>query len=281
MPRPAHAERIKDGAQTVSRALAILECFTAGEPSRSVTQISSRVRLTVPTVYRLLKALESKDMVVRDAVSRRYSLGPGVMRLARVIMQRDDLQAIVLPHLLALRERTGETVGLHWLVGHERVCVVELVSPQPIRMASGVGQVYPIYAGAAGKALLAWLAPAEADPFLEKVHFRALTPDTPTTRKAVRSELPRIRRRGFATSVGETVSGASALAAPILDSGGRPVAAINITGPKDRWTPARMAETVEALLDATSQIMRQLGHQGTVAPEAPSVAVTRPKERVK
>mgnify|MGYP001618146856 FL=1 len=253
-----------DGTQTVGRALEILACFTATDrPSLSVTEISARVRLTVPTVHRLVKALQAREMVVSDPVSRRYSLGPGVMRLARVIMQRDDLQAIALPHLLALRERTRETVGLHWLVGHERVCVVELVSPHPIRMASGVGQVYPLYAGAAGKALLAWLPREEVDRFLEKAELRALTPDTPTTRRAVKSELAQIRQRGFATSSGETVSGAAALAAPILDSSGRPVAAINITGPKDRWTPARMADTVQALLDATSRIMRYLGHQGT------------------
>lgn len=280
MPRRANAERI-DGAQTVSRALAILVSFSVGEPSCSVTQISSRVRLTVPTVHRLLKALQSQDMVVRDAVSRRYSLGPGVMRLARVIMQRDDLQAIALPYLLALRQRTGETVGLHWLVGHERVCVVEFVSHQPIRMASGVGHVYPIHAGAAGKALLAWLPPAEADQLLQQIAFKAPGPDTAATRKSVRSELSRIRRRGFATSVGETVSGAAALAAPILDSSGRPVAAINITGPKGRWTPARMAETVDALLDATAQIMRHLGHQGPIRPGAHPASITAAKERFK
>jgi DNA-binding IclR family transcriptional regulator len=248
-----------DGTQSVRRALSILDHFAVGQPSLTVPQISNQTGLAVPSVYRLLKALQAKHLLVYDPVSRRYSLGSEILRLAGVIMQREDVQAIAMPHLQLLRELTGETVGLHWLVGYQRVCVVELVSAHPIRMASGVGQAYPLHAGASGKAMLAWFSRGDLERFITDGGLPALTAKTIRTKEEFFIELARIREQGFATSFGESVVGASAFAAPVLNSSGQPLAAVNITGPEDRWTLTRMMQSVDALLEKTAQIMSQLG----------------------
>jgi DNA-binding IclR family transcriptional regulator len=144
------------GAQTLLRALDILECFTTDGGSLTLAEISRSVGLTTPTTHRLLRALTVRGMVVDDG-NRHYSLGPTVMRLASAVMYRaNDLITIGTPALERLREETGETVSLHTILGEERVCVAEFVSPEPIHMESGVSHVYPLYAGAAGKVLIAW-----------------------------------------------------------------------------------------------------------------------------
>ena len=144
------------GAQTLLRALDILDAFAEEGASLTLADLGRRAGLTAPTTHRLVKALVSRGFLVTDA-SRRYSLGPAVMRLASVVMHRtDDLAALSMPTLERLRELTGETASLHCLLGNERICVAELVSPEPIRMQSDVGRTYPIHAGAAGKAILAW-----------------------------------------------------------------------------------------------------------------------------
>lgn len=257
---PGDSADERRGAQTVHRAFDILETFTIQRPSLSLAEISDAVRLTVPTTHRLLKALQSEDMIYWDSGSRRYSLGPGVMRLAGVVLNRDDLVRVAQPGLEQLRSLTTETVGLHWLIGEERVCLVELASPLPIKMTSGVGRAYPIHAGAAGKVILAAMPDRQARTLLESaIRTKRISP---ARRQALLDELPAIRRMGYATSQGETVPGAAAVAMALLNSAGAVVAAINITGPADRLTSAKMREASESLRAVGSHIMRQLGGPG-------------------
>jgi DNA-binding IclR family transcriptional regulator len=262
--RAAKKREDVDGAQTAHRALKILESFVGGTPSLSVAEVSDLVELTAPTTYRLLRALQAHQMVVWEKATRRYSLGPGVMRLANAILRRDDLLAVAQPILAELRRSTGETASLHWLVGHERVCLIELVSPHEIRMASGLGQAYPLYAGAPGKAILAWLDKSDVTSVIAAARAtlgdrRAKPyPVIPDATKFV-VELERVRKRGYAMSVGETVRGAGAIAVPLLDVSHRAFAAINLTGPVERWNTRIMRATAPDLIRAAGQIMSFFG----------------------
>lgn len=283
MTRTTKRTEDADGAQTAHRALKILESFVGGTPSLSLAEVSALVELTVPTTYRLLRALQSHQMVVWEKASRRYSLGPGVMRLANAILRRDDLLTVAQPILAELRELTGETASLHWLVGHERVCLIELVSPQPIRMASGLGQTYPLYAGAPGKAILAWLDKNEVAAVLAGAAARTGNrrersyPVLPEGGKLA-ADLERIRQRGYAISVGETVPGAGAIAAPLLDSSHRAFAAINLTGPVERWNTPIMRKAAPDLIRAAGRIMSFFGLDAA-APRGPGRARHDPRMR--
>ena len=237
------------GVQTALRALSILETFSSAAPTLSLSDISEQVDLPAPTVHRLLKALRSRDLVIFDADTRRYSLGHGVMRMAKIIMERDDLINIAYPGLERLRAETGETVSLQRLLGEQRVPVIELASLHPIRMASGVGTTYELVRGASGKAILAFMPQREIDRIVP----------TSTEPAKLAEELREIRETGIAKSRGEVVAGAAAVAAPILDSSGSVIGAINLTGPSDRFTAERVDAARPALIDVTDSITRQLG----------------------
>ena len=135
------------------------------------------------------------------------------------------------------------------LIGDRRVAISELTSPHPIRMASGVGQPYPLVRGAAGKAILA---------FMSAKDIARLAP-TSTEPDRLLAELESVRQRGYATSTGETVAGASSVAAPLINASQRVCAAINITGPSDRFTDRRIADTVPLLVESCASITNQLG----------------------
>jgi DNA-binding IclR family transcriptional regulator len=245
MAAPAAAR----GVQTAIRAISILEAFSMTRPTLTLSEISETVGLGIPTTHRLLKALQSRNLVVMDPHSRTYSLGHGVMELARVIMQRDDLASHAYAGLQRLRSETSETASLMILVGDQRIAVSELVSPHPIRMASGVGNSYTLVRGAAGKAILAFMSQRDIDRLVAS----STEPD------ALVAELDKIRRNGYATSVGEVVAGAASLAAPIIDSTGHVTASLNITGPADRFTDVKVSATVPLILEVSAGITRQIG----------------------
>jgi len=249
------------GSQTVGRAIKILSCFTTRTPGLTLTEVSRQVGLSLPTTHRLLRTLQSHDLVALDETTRRYGLGPGLIRLAQPILRQDGALVKAAPILERLCRFTRETVAVWWLVGHERVCVFELISPEPIHMASGVGQTYPLYAGAGGKALLAYMTQDELESVLRPLDLnRAMKIQA----AGLKEELDRIRRSGYATSLAEIVPGAASISAALRSASGRPLAAINVTGPVARFTPQRMDEVATALLEAVRAIGEQWGGNGQI-----------------
>ena len=189
-------------AQTVVRALTLLERFSAEEPEHTATELSVATGLTVPTTHRLLKTLASKSFLVLDPESKKYSLGPAVVQLAGAVLGRDNLLELVDPVLIELRRASGETASLHWLVDNERVCIAERASHQSIRMSSGLDRRYTLHAGAAGKVLLASLPPAEMKSYLDR-GYSANT--IHTARIELEEDLAAIRAKRYALSQGEVV----------------------------------------------------------------------------
>ena len=70
-----------------------------------------------------------------------------------------------------------------------------------------------------------------------------------------------MRRTGFATAVDELEPGLAAMAAPVRGARGDVVAALSITGPTLRMTPARIRELQPILIDEARTLSRRLGHR--------------------
>ena len=70
------------GASVVVNAIAVLRTFTADEPLLGVTEIANRVGLHKSTVSRILATFEQEHLVERDAETRRFRLGLGLIAVA-------------------------------------------------------------------------------------------------------------------------------------------------------------------------------------------------------
>jgi DNA-binding IclR family transcriptional regulator len=75
-------------------------------------------------------------------------------------------------------------------------------------------------------------------------------------------ELARIRRRGYATAIGEYELGLNAVAAPVHDARGHVIAAVDIWGPAFRVTPRRVPELAGQAREAAAAISVRLGGTG-------------------
>lgn len=245
------------GSQAVHRVLRVLLCWKDDDSTLSLTEIAQRTGLKLPTAHRMIKALQRERFLVHDRVSGRYALGPTIMDLARVLLQRsdqDELVVTLIPHLERMRTITGETVGLHLPLGDLRLCVAELVSRQPIRTATGVGRTFPLPDGASGQILTAW-----SDERLAMVEETRKLSDRQL--KGLHSVLQKVRDHHYAISEGETIPGASALALPIFGPNKDVRAAVNVTGPSTRWTTDEMMVHLSALTDEVDHVSEQLGYR--------------------
>ncbi len=198
-------------SQTLDRGLRILEHLAAAGSPRPVMEIATAVDLHRSITYRLLRTLEDRGFVERDAAGR-VGLGLAVSLLARGV--RTSLQAAATARLTPLVERLGCT---GFLVVRAGADAVTLTSVEPRDVPSHVtrrpGTRHPVGRGAPGLALLMPDPPADDD----------------------RPELRAARQTGWAVSEGEVIPGVRSVSAPVLgpDGSARAAVAVVYTGARD------------------------------------------------
>ena len=193
------------GSQTLDRGLQVLETVAEADVPLLVNEVAERTGLHRSIVYRMVRTLEHRGLVVRDGEGR-YAAGTRLAVLARGIVPT-TLREAAAPHLAVLAERTGETAFLVLADGPMAVTAhVEEPRSTIAHVAYRPGVQHPIDAGAPGLALLAG------------------GPELPDERP----EVAVARRRGWAESHGEVIPDYRSCAAPVLDQGGRCVGAVAV-----------------------------------------------------
>ena len=115
----------------------------------------------------------------------------------------------------------------------------------------------PINAAATAKAIMAYQSPALIAQALSH-DLPKLTVNTRTDRLWVESELAEVRRRGYATCIGEIDEGLAAIAVPIVLPGGAVFHALGMTGPLQRIMNEQLPERLQALNDAAAVLTTAL-----------------------
>ena len=87
------------------------------------------------------------------------------------------------------------------------------------------------------------------------------TPRTLTTVSRLADDIKVAARRGWAIADSELEPGLVAIAAPVRASSGSVIAALSITGPSSRLTPARIREFARLLVADAHEISASMGYQ--------------------
>lgn len=247
--------------RAVERAIDVLYCLARNCDPIGVTDIQQTVKLSRPTLYRLLTALERKGMVRSSGDPQRFALDHRVVELAGAWLGGNDVVTAGQPFLNALWQATNETVAMFVPVdARTKICVQELQSRQALVFVRGVGFAEPLTVGSSGKAILAFM-PAE--------DIAAALADLPDAgaREALRRDLARIRRQGYSLSSGEVIKGASAMAAPVFDRAGRVCASVSVFGPEARLAGDHHALCLRELRRTAGDVSSAIGYRPGVAAE--------------
>ncbi|HSD02126.1 MAG TPA: IclR family transcriptional regulator [Gaiellales bacterium] len=233
-------------AKVLLKALDILALFDREHPEWAEHEVARELALPTSTTHRLLRSLEGRGYVVRTRAGR-YRLGPAAVALGRAAADQ-----AVAPALRAAIERvaaeTGKTalLGVRHPTGDGLLILDRIESSHRLRVALDVGHVVPLHAGAASKALLAHLSPAEIEPVVAGPLPR-VAPGTITDRAALLRDLERVRRSGHARSCEESAEGGWTVAAPVLGLDGQAEAVVGIIAPVARHSREAEASAVAAL----------------------------------
>lgn len=246
----------------VKRALDVLTLFGEdGKPTLGVTEIAERLSLSKAVVHRILTELRASGFVEIDPDTRRYFFGPQVLVLGLRYLDGLDARAVAHDAMVALAGETGETATFSVRTGFERVYIDQVTPDRDVKMVVQLGRRFPLHTGASSKAMLAWTPEAECEEYITQHELVALTPRSITDPGKLRQELVAIRKRGYATSLGERDSSAGSVAAPIFGYAGSLVGVISVSGPIERFR-AEMDQAAQVLLRATDAVSRRLGYRG-------------------
>jgi DNA-binding IclR family transcriptional regulator len=239
--------------------IAILDCFSVAQPELGVREVARLADLSTSTAGRLMAELKDAGLLKQNPATRAYSPGSKVLAWSSVYMATLNIRSAALPYMEDLRRASGETVTLYILEGNDRLCIERMESQHNIRMVTRVGQKLPLYAGSAGKAILAFMPGDWIAGYLENVVLKPLTERTIDDPGRLRKELEQIRQEGYAASFGEWILEASGVAAPIFGPMGVVLGALSISGPGSRFTPDRVVEFAAAVQRMTRAISLVMG----------------------
>jgi len=245
--------------EVVGKALAIMDVFVeSGKPNLSLRDLARATQLNKNTVFRVLHTLTEHGYLIKH--EHEYTLGTKLTQLSNGQFRHKGLLEVCGPFLDSLRDTFRETVNLGVLEGGQIRYADVRESPHRFRLAERVGGSDHLHCTALGKAWLAHLPFEKARQLLKQQGMPKQTHRTITTLNAMKVELERVRSHGYAEDDEESMAGAYCVGAPVLDSGGTPVAAISISGPITRFHRGRAGHAIAELLDAIAAIRVEMGY---------------------
>lgn len=247
--------------RSVAKGLALLSSFDRDRPSLALKDVSERMGWSKGTAYRFASTLVQLGYLDQDAVTKRYRPGIKVLQLGFACLSSLGLTERAQSYLEELFHETGQPVHIAVLDGSDIVYVARRADRSLTQIDLFVGARLPAYSTSMGKVLLAYRPWDEVRRLMRGVVMRQFTPNTATTLDRLRSDLAAIVRAGYGMTDQEMELGVRSVAAPIRDSSGGVIAAVNVSSLTARVTLERLqGELLPKLLDTAARISAALGH---------------------
>jgi len=256
--QPGHSQpgQSQSGTQSIDRAAQLLVHVMESAAPSTVGALAIAAGLPKSTTSRVVRALERQGLVERDGTRGSVRPGPVLVRFAHGPGRDAELVASAAETLREISDACGETVNL---AVPGRAGVDHLAQQESRHFIGGtnwVGRAAPLHCTANGKVLLAFGA-----AHLPLGPLERLTPQTIVDATALEAELAGVRAQGYATTLEELEPGLVAVAAPVFDpETGEALAALSISGPTIRLTPARLDELGALLIGHAAALSARLDH---------------------
>ena len=257
MPKQTEAEgtgsRNRQGIQVIARAASVLRVLENEKDGLSLGQIAKRVDLPRSTVQRIVNALADEHLLIAASPNARVALGPAILRMAA--NTSFDFAKFVRPHLESLSRSTGETVDLSMQRGDKMVFVDQITASHRLSAVSAVGESFPMFSSANGKAALSLLDSDAIEALLKKGLFQE-TPNTIANMTSLLREIEEVRTTKVAIDNEEHTEGISAVGTAFRDPLGR-IFAVSVPVPTMRFV--RSKDTIaKALLEFREGLLASL-----------------------
>lgn len=244
---------------SVSKAFKLLDFFSQTKPEWGVRELATEIGANKSTVYRLMATLEQLEVLRKDPVTEKYSLGLKLFELGNRVQIQQAFVSNTHPVLIEVAGAIAETVHLGILKGEQVLMVDKVDSPKGLKLNSLIGGYSPSYCTGIGKTLLAHLESDPREAILSDIVLTAKTAFTITDRTNLEEELNQIQQQGYAIDRQELEIGLICVAVPVYNQNNCVIAALSAAGPADRFREEAIGEYVEMLKAGANRIQTKIG----------------------
>ncbi|MCF8041137.1 MAG: IclR family transcriptional regulator [Desulfarculaceae bacterium] len=246
--------------KSLAKALLVMDLLVSKNEEMSVTEISNTLEMPKGTVHRILASLVKYKYARQDHETKKYGLGIRFYMMQSPLDRFKALRAVMNPLMRELYLKCKETVSAASLMDDEIEYIERFESEMLLRVSIRVGTRFPAHCTATGKVLLSALSDAELTQlYKSRGRLKKCTETSVTSMRELKKSLEKVREQGYARDREETLIGVNCMASPIYNLKGEMVAAISISGPRERMTPEKVAELMPLLQETTAKISQELG----------------------
>lgn len=248
-----------DFIAALARGLDVIQAFRSSEGFLSLTEVATLSDLPRPTARRVLFTLEELGFVrIQEGM---FTLTPKVLDLGMAFVTSKSIWDITQPHLSTLAKETGHSSSIALLDGSDVLYVSRVSVPKLVGLKASIGTRFPAYVTSLGKILLSSLDQSELDRVLEIPSLSGVTPTNPPSRTQLDDELSKCRINGWTLTDQQLAPTVLSIAAPIMDSNGFVVAAVNVNAHAYETDEKSLVEKdLPLLLDAAAKISSDWSH---------------------
>jgi len=262
----AAAKRVKAGPRVrpvpaVTRAITILRLLGRSPASMTLKSISQELGLVTSTCLHILRVLVEEGLVKVDPATKRYSLGVGMLALARSVIENSAFPAMVQPVLDRLSSTWNVTaIGVE-VSGIDHMVVLALSrSRMPFRLHVDVGSRFPALISATGRLVAAF---TDHLPWGEiERRFKSLRWQQAPDLAAWKKEVETAHRKGYSIDPGNYISGIALIAVPVLDGHGRMTHSLVAAGVADQLSGSKRLALAKDLQVEAQTLSQLLASQG-------------------
>ncbi|CAM4202839.1 IclR family transcriptional regulator [Lacicoccus alkaliphilus] len=247
----------------LEKAIKIITFLEKSNTEIGLTDISKGTGINKATCYRILETFLLDNIVEFNEISRKYYLGHRLLQLGTRVKERINIGEKALPYLKDLTDKTRASSYLCVLNNNKSLCVERVEGHDVQILLMKVGDQWPLYIGAAPRAILAYLD----DESIE--HSLSSNDNLDFYNKRENdfylNMIKEIREKGFSQSEEDVVDGVTSIGAPIFDHTGRIFGAVSISTATSLLSKNRtMLENAQLLINTANGISQSIGWRGEI-----------------
>lgn len=238
--------------QSIDRAVEVIDYLSRKSSGERLTTIAKDLSLNKSTAFGIVSTLRKLNILNQNPENEKYFLGYRLIRYGMIARTNVNYLQTARKYLQPLAERIGVSTHVSVLSGTEAI-LVDKIDGVNRRVATRIGDHFPIHCAASGKVLTAFSDLTLRERLLLECKYQKRTENTITSRADFERVIAQVEKDGYAVDKDEAELGRSCISAPILDAEGYAIAAFSLT-----FASEQMLQEDENVILEVKQISRDI-----------------------
>ena len=255
----------RTGIQSVEVGFTLLDVLGQARGPLMLRDLAAQAGMSAAKAHRYLVSFQRLSLVVQDAASSRYDLGPAALRLGLASLSRLDAVKLARERMPELMPQIGHTLALAVWGNHGPTIVHWEEAPSALTVNLRLGDVMPLLTSATGRCFAAWASREAIAPLLAQelaLAQRQGLANVPATPAAVDAMLAEVRQHGLGRVVDVLLPGVAGFCAPVFDADGHLALGILSMGPTATFDPSWDGAVATPLRACAARLSADLGFGG-------------------